>query len=35
MKIYLKYCQKLDFEAFPYYSNENPNDKNKATRFQI
>jgi hypothetical protein len=25
----IKYCQKLDFEAVPYYSNESLNDKNK------
>ena len=25
------YCQKLDFEAFPQYSNENLNNKNKKS----
>ena len=29
IKIYIKYCQKLDFEAFPQYSNENRKNKIK------
>ena len=27
IKIYTKYCQKLDFEVSPKYSNENPKNK--------
>ena len=31
----IKYCQKLNFEAFPSYSNENLKDKNKKLDFKL
>ena len=35
IKIYIKYCQKLDFEAFPEYSNEKLNNKHKHIKLGI
>jgi len=36
IKIHIKYCQKLDFEAFPQYSNENlNNNKDKKLDFKF
>lgn len=35
IKIYIKFWQKMDFEAFPQYSNDNLNDKNKKVDFKF
>ena len=35
IKIYIKFWQKMDFEAFPQYSNDNLNNNLKKTWFQI